>query len=871
MAVTVGDASYEVRYKPEGVNTDITDKVLSIEKCTDLANGVNQLVILFNSEFGGFVTDPDVDGSATTPLLDEFDTLQVTFTDKNDVSYSKIFEIENPLGSRTGSANLRLEVHALGIEWRLNSMPFAKQFYFENAAFIARDIVDIFNANNGTDADIENHDTFATGENELPRWTANTLPFNISDNMCMDGLKQLMDGLGAPIPALGAGDFFYFKFNDKSGSPGTLEFESGSSGSLPASPLTVTNALVTPVHSLKGENEKKTGNIVGIKGALDFGSLPTEFAKFRSLVEVFDLQPTHIASLEYPSGVSVIGSDGLHYKSNKTTTATPPDSETDWNAILEDDLIGTLQYSPWTEDKAVAGFKNAGGNPDGSGGGFDNPSMWDSNLVILDEDNYQNWCHDKATSVVNINTNYKYPTTTIYRGLRVLVDGNNGAVFGVGSAGNNALLQFNGVAWDIIGPIGTSGVRAPVEGDRIAVRREGFVYEFQSGTWTDVHTDARVNHCFHVYDSIANVQGVTSLDDGLGGNYGQTSGVKITYKYTSFATFGSSVLSVVNFYSIGSWLNFAFPFPESTFGGIGEDVGEIYGGSNATGNEPATLNTDNLIFTPTGLNGFNQVDSNALYPLTSLDFMAKFRWFITATNTDIAFQGNFKFRVYIYDTSDNVVFRDFTIEYMNHFEQINLPLNSFKNYRARVPLSFGDVASNLLAPELEILNQFEWKNVKLITIQLQEVYDDEGRYSPEGSRFVLVPVLFGEVATELTIDSWRFAKQVFELTPVVTSQVQFPPFKDMPQITNTEQAQQLAQAQLDIEQFRYRAFTTDEELLCDIASEDSCYIVDSELIPENDDSSGGIKVVAREINYTVNSPDGAGGIRRAMTCVKRLT
>lgn len=868
MAIFVGDASYEVRYKPEGVNTDITDKVVSIDKCTDIANGVTQLVISFNSEFGGFITDADVDGSATTPILDEFDMLKITFTDKNDVVFTKIYEIENLLGRRTGSENLRLEVHALGIEWRLNAMPFAKQFYYENAAVIARDIIDIFNDNNGTDPDIENHDVFTSGNNELPRWTANTVPFNISDTMCMDGLKEQMVNLGAPISAFGAGDYFAFKFTDKAGSPGTLEFSAFSSGSKPASPLTVQNANITPVHNLFGENERKSGNIVGIKGALDFGSLPTQFAKFRSLIEVFELQPFHISGLTYPSGVSV--TDGLfHWKSNKETSATPPDSETDWNLINPDDLIGTLQYSPWTEDKAITGFKNAGGNPDGIGtvDDFDFPCMVDGNLEIHDEDSYQTWVHVKALNEAGIDSEYKYGGTVVGRGLRVLVNGTGTDEF---SGFTNVMIQYTGNAWVQIGPIGTSGLRAAVTDDKCAIKREGFIYNFDS-TWSDNHTAARENHCFHVYDSIANVQGVTSLSDGLGGNYGQTSGVKVAYKYTSFSTVTSSVLTLVNYYSIGCWLNFAFPFPESTFGGIGEGVGDIFGGGTGSGTEPATLNTDNLIFTPTGQTGFNKSDSNALFPLTSLDFMAKFRWRVTATDTDVAFQGNFKFRCYLYDTSGNVVFHDFTIEFMNHFEQINLPLNGFKSYRARVPLSVGNVASNLLNPELEILNVFEWKNVKLLVIQLQEVYDNQGRYSPEGSRFVTVPVFLGEVETSLVVDSFRFAKQVFEITPVVTSNVQFPPFKDEPQITNTEQAQQLALAQLDVEQFRYRAFTTDEELLCDIASEDSCYIVDSELIPENDDSSGGMKGVAREINYTVNAPDGAGGIRRQMTVVKRLT
>jgi hypothetical protein len=36
------------------------------------------------------------------------------------------------------------------------------------------------------------------------------------------------------------------------------------------------------------------------------------------------------------------------------------------------------------------------------------------------------------------------------------------------------------------------------------------------------------------------------------------------------------------------------------------------------------------------------------------------------------------------------------------------------------------------------------------------------------------------------------------ITQKVDPRVQFPPFKDMPQITNTEQAQQLAQAEQDI-------------------------------------------------------------------------
>ena len=120
----------------------------------------------------------------------------------------------------------------------------------------------------------------------------------------------------------------------------------------------------------------------------------------------------------------------------------------------------------------------------------------------------------------------------------------------------------------------------------------------------------------------------------------------------------------------------------------------------------------------------------------------------------------YKMRCTCYDTSDNVVVQDFTIAFDYNWEEIVLPLSGFKIYRARVGTRWGDIPSNLIVPELEVTEVFEWKNLRLISIQTQESYDDEGRFDPLNGRYGEIMQNPVEMIARLSVDNFHFGKQL---------------------------------------------------------------------------------------------------------------
>jgi len=871
MTVTIDSgATWQVLYDPGVTDTDISDYVISIDKFTRNANEVNTAVVVLDADFGNFISESN---SGVTPILAHWDKLKITLTDKNDNTYSRIMLVKTLIRKRKQTENLRLEVHLVGQEFWLTRMPFPKPFYFENMYSAVRDIIDIYNDNNGTaQAEIENHDDDT--KNLLPQYNANNYSFGLKEKMCWDGIMEILEQGGQSISNLGTGDFHAIKFNDKSGDETVIEFEGFSSGSKPASPITVQHSNDTPIFSIEEEFDSETATVVGAKGGKNSGSLPPEFAEFRDLIEAWQLIPEHISGVTYPSGIWV-QSGGIRYQSNTETSQTPPHAN--WTVRDEDDWIGAKDYSPWTNANAAA-WKNSGSNPSGAAGGtgtdFDQEGCMDSNLVILDEDNYQNWAHVKSTTD-NFNVFYKYGAVSggAYEGLRCLVNGTGTGAF---TGYDNKLMQYDGSAWQAIGPRGNTGVRAAVDGDRIAIKDEGLIYKYNGSSWVDDHTGDWANHCFHIYSALEDSVGVNETDDGAGGTYGDNSAKKWTYTYTPLSALGALPTAASPTYSsMGAWANISFPFPETSHNS--QTLGSIYGG-NTTDKQPATLDADNLIYTPAGNTGFNKSDSRSLYPLTGIEFVIKMDWLVNLPiigDTRVPFEGRFPYRIYFYDTSDNVVFADFTIPHLNNWTSIRKAFSEFQIYRARTPEAIAETASNWLLPDLEILDVFNWKDIKLCVIQWQDPYDEEGRYNPENSRVLTSPLKVGsfipdsDTKVELYIDAFHFTKQAFELSGTDTTRPQFA-FLESPDVTNTFQLQNVADSQEDIERFPYRAFDIDMELRCDIDAEDSFYLVDSELITDDDDSSGGVKVVARDIEFSVDASQGRGGIHTKIKAVKRI-
>jgi len=211
-----------------------------------------------------------------------------------------------------------------------------------------------------------------------------------------------------------------------------------------------------------------------------------------------------------------------------------------------------------------------------------------------------------------------------------------------------------------------------------------------------------------------------------------------------------------------------------------------------------------------------------------------------------------------------------------------MPLTEFKNYRARASKRWLDVISNLEPAELEIQEQFEWKNLCAIAIQTQDSYDDQGRYFPEDGLFIknLVAFGFSEMQVSLEIDSWRFGKQLTASSGKNTTRCIQPRFMQRPNTSNHFQLTQDVLSQLEIEQFRFNGYNVEQEMLCDIGAEEKFFLEDPVVVDRqdrnetsagaNDGDDNTIALIAKKVVYSVNAPDGPGGMVRVIEGVKRF-
>jgi len=152
----------------------------------------------------------------------------------------------------------------------------------------------------------------------------------------------------------------------------------------------------------------------------------------------------------------------------------------------------------------------------------------------------------------------------------------------------------------------------------------------------------------------------------------------------------------------------------------------------------------------------------------------------------------------MYDSSDNVVQADFNIGHNNNWEQVIIPFGAFKNYRARIPISLSSSGSNIFLQQLEILNVFEFKNIKKICLQWMGPYDDVGRYNPFNKLAQTFPSItdIGDALfttgwnVKWDIDAWHFSKPLLSVSAPITGagkRAMFKRFHQEPLITNRYQ------------------------------------------------------------------------------------
>lgn len=907
-------------------NANITADITSLPLFTDTGTGeVNEAIVTLRALNGLYITNGNI--------IEKRDRIRIQVTDLGNNSYDRFFEVISlsPSQDKTQGGTL-LSLECLGIEYHTQHIHFTKPYYFESGFSIADDIGDIYGENKGTkQPTLENNNTVWNGTvgNDLPSWTYNNYDYGLNEETIYNRYMDLVDKFGASVSAGGALTFYELSFlaNEKD----KIKLRLRQSGDNTPS-VTIKNAKVTEpknVGTQNGQLTSETGTNVLSWGSPDHGSLPVEFSRYDSQILQFGFRPEYDANETYALGAKVqvrqANGRGKHYESKVANNQgnTPPSSgsNSNWERIdMSDEFGNTIQYSPYTDDKAGL-WKNMGGDPDNNNGG---ECMWDHNLVIWDENFFRTWVDVRAYSNGQLdafadgnsnNEGYSYDLTRdgFPRGFRVLVINNSASYSSHTASGSatgdlagftNQVVEWNGTEWRTkYSFIGSN------DNVQIAVIDEGRMYEGKSfgsaATWKDISTTKYANDCFHPFNSVTNVAGVDHVNgtprsaitdnttypditqDGNPFSKNIDSALKFNFTWGDILNANTDHSTPSgNFYKRGAWACFRVPFPNNTYNSTTEGVGGLYGGGStarataSSTKEPATIDIQNSHLSHDGKRGFNQGSSTEdLGQISAIAFMTKL-----TKNSGPDLDANHPMRCFMIDTSDNIVYADYEIEFSNHWQDVRLPISSFKVYRGRRPADGLERQFTLIPPkDLEILNIFEWRNVKFIGIEWLASYDKFGRFNPTSSIYddenvtvTFETALGGNV--DLYIDAFRFIKPLLVTSGQETTVNLEPVFLQRPDITVYDQLLNDAKSQLEVEKFQHKEYsleTTGDDVF-DINFGDSFLFENSDLVkvdsPNSNEATNKIELTAKRIEYSITKPPtGMGGLKRRIRGVKIFT
>lgn len=817
-----------------------------------------------------------------------------------------------------------------------------KPYFFENHFTAAKDIGDIYNLNRGTrQPTLTDHDTVwdDTKGNDFPDYTANNYEFGLNEDSIYNRWMDLVDGSLSPVSAGGALTPFELSFDTSGINVIRLRLRTSGDNS---SVITIKNAKVTnpkTIGTQEGELSNPTGTNLIAWGSSEHGTLPVDNSRYDSGLMKFVFRPEWITGTVYAVDAKIkVTPTGTvaakHYVCLIAHTAGSPFSVDlaagRWSQIdMGGEFGDDIQYSPWTDGRPTT-WSNHGADPDRTT--YSNAAWFDINVVVNDEEFFRTWVDVKATTDAELdafidkandgtNIGYAYDGGTIAnlpRGFRILVDSDAGTATGVLAGFDNMVVDVR--ATDSVGGKAIKKIYNFDTGNdqvEVAVLHEGKVYvdTITAGpvhSWASVSTTAFANDCFHPYTTApVATDGIDSVHDPAGTDYRTRSKVTDSTERpditTAGGTFNTNIDSAIEFKSVsapaqlktaqnktteadtetGAWydnvigFNFRIPYPYSNFNSIGTGVGDLYGGGINGNEEPATLDVQNMNYTSGGKQGFNHGDPSEDYgQINAVAFWLNFSVKETLGNTEL--NDEHSFRAWFIDTKDNVVYQDFVVRFSVHWEDIRLPISGFRIYKGRKPVYGFDAAVAAFVPpkELEVINIFEWRNIKMFGVQEQSQYDEFGRYNPgkaivnESGNSVTWKNIIGSTRT-LKMDGFRFIKPLLVTSGGNATRNLEPDFMQFPNITVYDQLKNTAKSQLEIEKFKHKEFIIDTsgDAVFDINFGDLFYLLNDNIVSDSDNSTNNnIEIVAKRIEYSLTKPPGGiGGLRRRIMGSKIFT
>lgn len=911
--------NYLIILKDHGGDVDITKHVQDLEYRETGNEEISSARMKLNAHFGRFMKATTI-GGVSRPKIEFFDRIFVRFTDDDGTELEDVMEVRIIHPDETQGGNtLVLELDNQG--WHFFNIHNLKQYQRESGFEIIKDNCNVFTdpINRGTkQPTIEGQDqVFSFGVDYKSSFgiaasQATSIDFDFSNAEFYfgDAVNSTLDWLGSPVGVGGELEFFDWRFipkyNHSTGADlNVMRIMVRKSGDIPGAKVVIDkddSSPIVKVTETKGTLNHEKGTNVFAFGDPNSGSLPTSFTRYFGEKEFHFSAKDWTDGRVYKAGMRV-QDVGIVYEANLNHTASGSNQPPNITFWVVRTFAPGFDYSFWTNNKPQYWINSGAGYIDtqifpATG----RACQFDANLVIRDGGHRRTYVDIQAN-----NPDTDIPSdlflegggNEMYRGFRVRIDGiptlsvwaQNFGNDKTGKTYTNALVQHNGgtftgteefknwdvheIAFDDLECIDLRSGRCFTFNpatigivNRIAfIGRQG---GWQEGGYTPdfiplegfgaFWVDNLIFDCLHDYDILS---GPSRPDFGSaegieGPILGANSAVKVKYTLPNPFTDPFSRKR-------GFWLNFAIPVPISGFGGFytAETVGEEY--------KPETIDWNNMHLSAKRERGLNQgLDSRNrgvedYGKINAIRFYLKIIGLIPSQLGPVI-QGDIKVRIAIYDTSDNVIVGDGSVNVLDNFEEITIPVDSLKIYRARSEFPF------LPVQELEILDIFANRNVKRIAIFSADSYDKEGRYISV-NRFSTQ--LFGSI--EAHLDAYHFVKPVTATTQDETVQGSKPdrnleqPPKNYPHIANYRQLRNAVRTQLEIDRFKRVEYRIKRGMKLNVRfGEEFTFkhprLVDDPDVAPNDE----VDLICKGNIITINKGKGIGGFMVTTVGVKRF-
>lgn len=872
-----------------GTPVDITNFCEPISKFTDVGTGeIVSAKIMLDARFGDFVTEHN---NNTTPIISQYDLFHLRMTDDADNTYDR-FLIQDDIEPTKNETGTHLSLELFGRERYLQKMYYPGHFYFGRFRDLIRKIAIFYNTNKGTEQPFLHIST--TDLNRIPGYAWGVFDFG-DETTVYDALMEIVNRLALAIPAGGGGQQYGVRFVDLSTSRFIMRI-------LPRDFLESSSVIEKPLNITRVKSPQ-TGNIQVVSGQEGTGSYPREIAEMRGLIEEYEHLPDYDNTVDYAVGAYTRYNGNVYQMTTDADAGTVPTDTTKWTQRSFAEYVNaytgntTFQYSPWTQHKSAL-WKNWGGNPEGTGGGFNSLCFPDSNLVIRESGAtagndlavWRDWV-DFRTIGEAVPPRYG---STPYTGMRILVDTSLGtpvAPFtGNDSQGKpyaDSLIQYTETGKWIV-------FREAEQFDQCMVRREGKVFEYNephttSSTnrairkanrvasssnlaWRDNSRVLLGNDCLHYPLSVTNTAGLIGSDANdstiLPSTYLADSAIKIVYRHVEnqltkaiailFAPLASFVTDIYKrvtnlfngelksltdaqenqLYQTDTYNNgWWCTLFESPFPfSTDNGISESVG---ALYSQPV-IDLKNLNYTPSGLTGYGHSDSNELGSLDGIGFFFNFD---ISGLTLTALDGSVPFRVVIYDINGGVWKSDIVIRFQKETQFIRIPFSSFTNYRARLPIGYS-IANWIQRTKNAELFQSEIKDtrfLKRIVMHCLLPYDDQGRYDPFKLDSLIHNIIPTITNTNITytgiIDAFHFTKTPIAIAQDSTDLAKkhlMGQIKKYPNVSNVIQLGKIAKAELDVTKHQNDLIEVQMEDRCDFVAETSVYVKDDDFISDSE-------------------------------------